>query len=301
MQTIWKGTISFGLVSIPVRVFSATEERGVSFRQVRASDGARVRYKRIAETDGEEVPYSEIAKGYDVGGGEIVVLTDEDLESLPLPSTKAVDVLQFVPADQFDPIAAGRSYYLQPDTHGGKPYVLLRDALARTGKVAIVKVALRSRESLAALRPHGDLLVMQMMLWPEEIRDPAALAPADDVSVREQEVAMAAAYIDTMTADFDPAAHTDEYAAAVRALVEAKVAGREVVAAVDAEPTAEVVDLMEALRQSVARAKERRAAAGDDEPDGAKGAAASSKKPAAKKAVKKPPAKKTAPKKTATG
>ncbi|MGQ0625171.1 MAG: non-homologous end joining protein Ku [Sporichthyaceae bacterium] len=292
-QTIWKGTISFGLVSIPVRVYSATEERGVSFRQVRASDGARVRYRRIAETDGEEVPYSEIAKGYDLGGGEIVVLTDADLESLPLPSTKAVDVLQFVPAGQFDPIAAGRSYYLQPDTHGGKPYVLLRDALARTEKVAIVKVALRSRESLAALRPHGDLLVMQMMLWPEEIRDPASLAPADGVTVREQEVAMAAAYIETMTADFDPDAHTDEYAAAVRALVEAKVAGREVVATVDAEPAAEVVDLMEALRQSVARAKERRAAGSDAATDDGH-AGEAQKTPAAKKPAKKRPAKKAA-------
>ncbi|HVE25252.1 MAG TPA: Ku protein, partial [Sporichthya sp.] len=153
-QTIWKGAISFGLVSIPVRVFSATEEHGVSLRQVHAADGGRIRYKRFCELDGEEVPYSDIAKGYDLGGGEMVVLTDEDMESLPLPSTKAVDVLQFVPEDQFDPIAIAKSYYLQADQLGEKPYVLLRDALRSTGKVAIVKVALRSRESLAAIRPR---------------------------------------------------------------------------------------------------------------------------------------------------
>src|SRR4051794_15375368 len=167
-QTIWKGAISFGLVSIPVRVFSATEEHGVSLRQVHAADGGRIRYRRVCELDGEEVPYSDIAKGYEVSGGDLVVLTDEDMEKLPLASTKAVEVLQFVPAEQFDPVQTGRSYYLKPDGHGAKPYVLLRDALARTDRVAIVKVALRSRESLAALRAYGDVLLMQLMLWPEE-------------------------------------------------------------------------------------------------------------------------------------
>ncbi len=288
-QTIWKGAISFGLVSIPVRVFSATEEHGVSLRQVHAADGGRIRYKRFCELDGEEVPYSDIAKGYDLGGGEMVVLTDEDMDSLPLPSTKAVDVLQFVPADQYDPISVAKSYYLQADSIGEKPYVLLRDALRATGKVAIVKVALRSRESLAAIRPYGDLLLLQMMLWPEEIRDAKGLAPGEDVSVKDAEIKMAEAYIDTLTGDFDADEYTDQYAAALKAVVDAKVAGREVVQlAEDAEPAAEVVDLMEALRQSVARAKERRAA--EDEGEG---------KPAAKKAAAKPPAKKAPAKKAA--
>ena len=285
MQTIWKGAISFGLVSIPVRVFSATDERGIALRQVHAADGGRIRYKRICELDGEEVPYSDIAKGFDLGGGELVVLTDEDMDSLPLASTKAVEVLQFVPAESYDPVAAARCYYLQADQHGAKPYVLLRDALARSGKVAIVKVALRSRESLAAIRPHGDVLLLQMMLWPEEIRDPSALVPDPDVTVREQEIAMAEAYIETLTGEFKPDDYTDEYAAALRAVVDAKVAGRQVVSVEEnAEPAAEVVDLMEALRQSVARVKERRAAE-------AGGAAPPAKKTAAKKAA---PAKKAA-------
>ncbi|WP_019875723.1 Ku protein [Sporichthya polymorpha] len=298
-QTIWKGAISFGLVSIPVRVFSATEEHGVSLRQVHAADGGRIRYKRFCELDGEEVAYSDIAKGYDLGGGEMVVLTDEDMDSLPLPSTKAVEVLQFIPADQYDPIATAKSYYLQADHLGEKPYVLLRDALRSTDKVAIVKVALRSRESLAAIRPYGDVLLLQLMLWPEEIRDAGKLAPGEDVSVKDAEVKMAEAYIDTLTADYDPSQYADEYAAALRAVVDAKVAGREVVAVdTDAEPAAEVVDLMEALRQSVARAKERRAAG--DSPATEKSAEKSAEKKApAKKAAKKAPAAKKATEKAA--
>jgi DNA end-binding protein Ku len=303
MQTIWKGAISFGLVSIPVRVFSATDERGVSLRQVHAADGGRIRYRRVCELDGEEVPYSEIAKGYEVPGGDLVVLTDEDMERLPLASTKAVEVLQFVPAEQFDPVQTGRSYYLKPDGHGAKPYVLLRDALARTDRVAIVKVALRSRESLAALRAYGDVLLMQLMLWPEEIRDPAAFAPDDDVTVRDQEIDMAESYIETLTADFDPGLYTDEYKAALQSVVDAKVAGREVVSGEDrAEPAAEVVDLMEALRQSVAKAKERRAGAeGGGLQSVASPAAApppvgrAAAKKAAPAAVKKAPAKDAAP------
>ena len=284
MQTIWKGAISFGLVSIPVRVFSATDERGVSLRQVHAADGGRIRYKRICELDGEEVPYSEIAKGYELPDKDIVVLTDEDMENLPLASNKAVEVLQFIPADQYDPVQTARSYFLKPDGHGAKPYVLLRDALARTDRVAIVKVALRSRESLAALRAYGDVLLMQLMLWPEEIRDAAQFAPDDDVAVREQEVAMAESYIETLTGDFDASVYTDEYKAALLSVVEAKAAGREVVATEAAAPAAEVVDLMEALRLSVARAKERRAA----EAAGAAGDAKGEKAPAGKGAARAP-------------
>jgi DNA end-binding protein Ku len=313
MQTIWKGAISFGLVSIPVKVFSATEERGISLRQVHAADGGRIRYRRVCELDGTEVPYSDIAKGYDLGGGDLVVLDDADLESLPLASTKGVEVLQFVAVEELDPVAVARSYYLQADLHGAKPYVLLRDALAKSGKVAIVKVALRSRESLATIRPHGEVLLLQLLLWPEEIRDPDALAPGSDVTVRQQEVDMAQAYIETMTASFDPDEYTDEYAAALRTVVDAKVAGRQIGSAeAAATPAAEVVDLMEALRQSVARAKARREGAADP-PDAAEPpappvkaarrsartpAAAAAPEPTAKKApAKKAPAKKAPAKK----
>jgi DNA end-binding protein Ku len=219
-------------------------------------------------------------------------------------------VLEFVPAEQIDPILFAKAYYLEPEGQAAKPYVLLRDALRATGKVAIVKVALRSRESLAAIRPHGDLLLLQMMLWPEEIRDAKGLAPGEDVNVKDAEVKMAEAYIETLTADYDPDLYSDEYAAALKAVVDAKVAGREVVSVdTDEEPAAEVVDLMEALRQSVARAKERRAAgdAGDAPATPARKKAAPAKKVAAKKAAAKkaaepavkPAAKKAAPAKKA--
>jgi DNA end-binding protein Ku len=257
MQTIWKGAISFGLVSIPVRVYAATDERGVALRQVHAIDGGRIRYRRFCELDGEEVPYSDIAKGYELPDGDMVVLTEEDMEKLPLPSTKAVDVLQFVPAEEIDPIQTARSYYLKADGSGGKPYVLLRDAMESTGKVAIVKVALRSRESLATLRPYQGILLLQMMLWPEEVRDASPFLPEAGVTVRPQEVAMAESYIDTLSGDFDPSQYTDEYRTALEALVEAKAAGREIKEQPE-KPATEVVDLMEALRQSVARAKEQR-------------------------------------------
>ncbi|HEX3826248.1 MAG TPA: Ku protein [Sporichthyaceae bacterium] len=300
MQTIWKGAISFGLVSIPVKVFSATEERGVSLRQVHAVDGGRIRYRRTCELDGAEVPYSDIAKGYDLGGGELVVLDDADLESLPLASTKGVEVLQFVAAEELDPVAVARSYYLQADLHGAKPYVLLRDALAKSGRIAIVKVALRSRESLATIRPHGDVLVLQMMLWPEEIRDPASLAPDADVTVRQQEVDMAQAYIETMTSSFDPADYTDEYAAALRSVVDAKVAGHQIVSPeAAAQPAAEVVDLMEALRQSVARAKARREGAAPPSGEPAAPPAAKAAKRPAKAAAAKAPAEKAPAKQAA--
>jgi DNA end-binding protein Ku len=302
-QTIWKGAISFGLVSIPVRVFAATDERGVSLRQVHASDGGRIRYRRICELEGEEVPYSEIARGYELPDGGMVVLTDEDLDKLPLPSTKSVEVLQFVPTEQIDSLHTARSYYLKADGAGAKPYVLLRDALERTGKVAVVKVALRSRESLATVRPYQGVLLLQMMLWPEEIRDATEFVPDEDVSVRAQEIAMAESYIETLTGDFAPEDHTDEYRAALEAVVEAKAAGQEVVAEAPARPAAEVVDLMEALRQSVARAKQERAGGASEAPPAKKAPAgkAAPKTGAAKKtaAAKQAPAKQAEKKPTA--
>lgn len=262
MQTVWKGTISFGLVSIPVRLVSATEERDVSFRQVRQSDGSRVRYRRVAEADGDEVAYSEIAKGYELADGGMVVLTDDDLAGLPVASGKAVDVLQFVDADEIDPAAYSRAYFAVP---GGdaKPYVLLREALASSGRVAVVKLALRSRERLAILRPAGDALVVQTMLWPDEVRSPELPSEVREVQTRDQEMAMASSYIDAMSGDWQPTEYTDEYRAAIEELVASKVEGREVVVPPESEgETAEVVDLMDALRKSVEAAKERKAGTG---------------------------------------
>jgi DNA end-binding protein Ku len=262
MQTVWKGTISFGLVSIPVKLVSATEERDVSFRQVRASDGSRIRYRRVADADGEEVPYAQIAKGYELPDGGMVVLTDDDLAGLPVASGKAVDVLQFVDATEIDPAAYSRAYYAVPASDA-KPYVLLRDALSDSGKVAVVKLALRSRERLAVLRPAGDALVVQTMLWPDEVRAAQLPDEVSQVEPRSQEMAMAESFIETMTAPWQPEDYTDDYREAVESLVAAKVEGREIVLPPEADQEeAQVVDLMEALRKSVEAAKERKADTG---------------------------------------
>ena len=280
MRPIWKGTISFGLVSIPVKLYTATEAHDVSFRQVHVTDGGRIRYKRVCELDGQEVPYSDIARGYELPGGEMVVLSDEDFSNLPLASSKEIDVLEFVPAEQIDPLLYNKAYYAEPDKSAVKPYVLMRDTLADSERVAVVKVTLRSREALGVLRARDDVLVVHTLLWPEEVRNAESLAPQTEVTVRKQELAMASSYIDSLAADFDPSQYTDEYKAAVEELVAAKTAGREVAAV---EPSngggGEVIDLVEALRASVQQAKEKRAGQGQ-RPQPAKKKAAGDSEPA---------------------
>jgi len=259
VRSIWKGAISFGLVTIPVKLYSATEEKDVSFHQVRRSDGSRVKYKRVAADDGQEVAYGDIAKGYELPSGETVVLTDEDFKELPLTTSRAIDVLQFVPLEQVDPIYFAKSYYLEPDKTGVKPYVLLRDALEQSGQVALVKVALRNRESLATLRVREGVFVLETMLWPDEVRRPEFAFLDEEVEVRPQELAMAGSLIETLSGEFDPSAYKDSYREALQAVIEAKVAGREVVQPSQTQPTAgTVVDLMAALRASVAAAKKGR-------------------------------------------
>ena len=260
MRSIWKGAISFGLVSIPVKLYSATEEKDVSFHQVHREDGGRIRYKRVCQIDGEEVPYSDIAKGYELPSGEVVVLTDEDFADLPLTTSRAIDVLEFVPLDQVDPLYFAKSYYLEPDGQGAKPYVLLREALEKSGRVALVKVALRSRESLATLRVRDGVFVLEMMLWPDEIRTPEFAFLDEDIDVRQQELKMAESLIESLSGDFEPEQYGDNYREALQALIDAKVEGREVVQ--PAEPAGDagtVVDLMAALRASVEAAKLGRA------------------------------------------
>ena len=300
MQAIWKGAISFGMVTIPIKVYSATEEKDISFRQVHVADGGRIKYKRICSIDGEEVPYSDIGKGYEMADGRMVVLEPDDFADLPLSSKKVIDVLEFVPADTVDPLYLGKSYYLAADGGpGGKPYVLLRDALEGSDLYALVKVALRSRESLGLLRTYDNVLVLQVMLWPDEVRDSSFAAPAEDIEIRKQEKAMAESYIDTLRGEFDPEQYHDEYRQALEQLVEAKAAGVPLPESDEEETeTAEVVDLVAALRASVEAAKARRAGG---TPAPAKKAAASkaaaSKAPAKKAAAaKKAPAKKAAKK-----
>jgi DNA end-binding protein Ku len=298
MRAIWKGAVSFGLVSIAVKLYSATEEKDIRFHQVHRTDGGRIKYKRTCSIDGEEVSYDDIAKGYDIGGGEMVILTDDDFADLPLTSSHAIEVLEFVPAEQVDPILYAKAYYLEPEGSATKPYVLLRDALTGVERVAIVKVALRQREQLATLRVRDGVLVLNTMLWPDEVRTPDFGFLDEDITTRSQELAMAESLIDSMAAEFEPDAYTDNYREALQEVINAKIEGREVVAPEVEEAPAPAVDLMAALRASVERARASRG-----EPTGARAvpseptpitAARSAKKAAAKAA----PAKKAAAKKT---
>ncbi|MER6753395.1 Ku protein [Micromonospora echinofusca] len=301
MRAIWKGAVSFGLVSIGVKLYSATEEKDIRFHQVHREDGGRIRYKRTCQVCGEEVTYDDIAKGYDIGGGEMVILTDEDFAELPLSSSRAIDVLEFVPAEQVDPILYNKAYFLEPEGTATKPYVLLRDALADSERVAIVKVALRQREQLATLRVREGVLLLNTMLWPDEIRRPDFGFLDEDLKVRPPELAMASSLIDSMAGEFEPDAFTDDYRAALQEVIDAKVEGREVVQPEEVEEApAAAVDLMAALKASVERARSARgeAPAGGGEPTPISAARSAQKKAAEKKAAK-APARKTAEKKAA--
>ncbi len=259
-RSIWKGAISFGLVTIPVKLFSATEEKDISFRQVHAADGGRIKYKRVCEVCGEEVPYPEIAKGYETSDGRMAVLEKSDFDELPLTTTKSVEVVQFVNEEDVDPTYFAKTYFLQADGPGVKPYVLLRDALIQSGRSAVVKVALRSREAMALIRPKDGVLVMHTMLWPDELRDGSFAAPPAEVTVSDAEVLMARTFIDALTGDFNPEEFTDSYREALEEIVQAKLSGIPVAEEAPASTSkgAEVVDLVAALRASVAAAKERR-------------------------------------------
>ncbi|MEZ5088715.1 MAG: Ku protein [Micropruina sp.] len=258
-RSIWKGAISFGLITIPIKVYGATETKDLSFRQVHPEDGGRIKYKRVCDVCGKEIPYTEIAKGYETGDGRMVILEPGDFENLPLSTAKSVDVVEFVKSDDIDPTYFERTYFLEADGPGAKPYVLLRRALAEEGKAAVVKVALRSRESLALIRPKGDLLLMHTMLWPDELRDGSFAAPADEVNVTDAEVDMARMFIDQLTGEFDPTQFNDAYREALEQVVQAKLAGTPIPAETEEAPAqAEVVDLVAALRASVEAAKKRR-------------------------------------------
>jgi DNA end-binding protein Ku len=255
MRSMWKGAISFGLVMIPVKLYAATEQKDIAFRQVHREDGGRIRFRRVCSIDGSEVPYEDIAKGFELPGGEMVVLTDEDMAELPLPTSKSIEVLHFTPADQLDPILFNRSYYVEPETSGGRAYALLRDALERSGRVAIAQVALRQRESLATLRTRDGVLVLETLLWPDEVRSVDFPFLDDDIEVRPQELRMATSLIDSMTVDFDPEEYHDRYRAALEELVEAKIEGRDIVQPETAEVSKEPSSLADALKASLAAAR----------------------------------------------
>lgn len=262
MRAIWKGSVSFGLVNVPVRLYAATENHDLGFYQVHAQDGGRIKYRRFCAVDGEEVAYQDIAKGYETGDGRQVILTDEDLANLPSRSSKEIAIEKFVPAEQIDDIMLDKSYYLEPDKTALKPYVLLRDALAKADRMALVTVSVRTRMTMAVLRVRGEVIVMQTMLWPDEIRAAEFDNLGGEMHASDKELAMAASLVESLAGDYDPDEFEDDYAEAVQALVERKIAGGEVMAEAPAaaDGSGEVVDLLEALRRSVDQAKAARAA-----------------------------------------
>ncbi|MEV0452488.1 Ku protein [Streptomyces sp. NPDC050600] len=286
MRSIWNGAISFGLVSIPIKLVNATESRSVSFRQIHLEDGGRVRYRKVCELDGEEVSAAEIGKAYEDADGSMIPITDEDLAALPLPTAKTIEIVAFVPAGEIDPLQMDAAYYLSANgVPAAKPYTLLREALKRSDKVAVAKYALRGRERLGMLRVVDDVIAMHGLLWPDEIRAPEGVAPETPVTVRDAELDLADALMATL-GEVDISGLHDDYREAVEEMIAAKAEGGAALA--PAEPEAEgggqVIDLMAALESSVRAAKEARG-----EPAGEKVAEVTELKPG-KKAARAPAA-----------
>jgi len=255
MRSIWKGSLSFGLVNVPVKLYSATEDHDLSLHQVHDEDGGRIRYQRKCEICGKVVDYEHIAKAY-VDGEETVMITDEDIASLPVERSKDIDVVEFVPTEQIDPIMFEKAYYLSPDSKSNKAYVLLRRTLEESDRTAIVKFALRQKTRLAALRVKDDVLVLQTLLWEDEVREARFPELDETPRITAEELKMSRALVDSFASDFTPEKFVDEYQEQLKTLVEAKLEAGE---AFDTEATfgreteegGEVLDLMEALRRSV--------------------------------------------------
>jgi DNA end-binding protein Ku len=297
MRAMWSGAVSFGLVSVPVKLYSATTNHDVRFHQVHAADGGRIKYKRTCAIDGEEVEYADIVKGYETEDGELITLDDEDLDSLPVATGHEIDVVEFVPADQIDPLLFDKSYYLEPEAKAAKPYALLREALVQTDRMAVVRVALRQRETLALLRVRDKAIVLQTMLWPDEVREPDFDVLDADVDLRPQELTMASSLVESLGADFDPSDFHDEYRDAVVEMIERKRTTGETRPAPVAEKREDgpdsMTDLLSALQASVEAARSASGgSAAKDEPAEKKPARSSSttKKPA----TRRPAAKKKA-------
>ncbi|MER6469332.1 Ku protein [Streptomyces collinus] len=282
MRSIWNGAISFGLVSIPVKLVNATESHSISFRQIHAEDNGRIRYRKVCELDDREVSTAEIGKGYEDADGTVIPITDEDLAHLPIPTTRTIEIVAFVPADRIDPLQMGTAYYLAVGSApAAKPYTLLREALKRGNRVAVAKYALRGRERLGMLRVVGDALTLHGLLWPDEVRAPEGVAPDEKVTVRDKELDLADALMETL-GDVDLDDLHDEYRAALEEVIAAKVAGEALPEAPEPETGGKVLDLMAALENSVRAARESRG-----------GGKASARAPEKRTAGRKAPAKKT--------
>ena len=307
MRSIWKGSIAFGLVNVPVKVYSATEDHDLKFHQVHAKDNGRIRYKRVCEVCGEVVEFRDIARAYESDDGQTVIITDEDIATMPEERSREIEVVEFVPASDIDPLMYDRSYFLEPDGKSSKSYVLLAKTLMETDRVAIVHFALRNKTRLAALRVKDfskrDVMVIHTLLWPDEIRDPDFPVLDKEVQIKPAELKMAGQVVESMTDEFDPDQFRDTYQEQLHELVQAKLEGGEAFT-VEEQPaeldeTEDVSDLLAKLEASV---KARRSGAdGSDSDEPAKKAPAkkaAAKKAAAKKAAaKKAPAKKAAAKK----
>lgn len=318
MRSIWNGAISFGLVSIPIKLVNATESHSISFRQIHTEDGGRVRYRKVCELEDREISQAEIGKGYEDADGTIIPITDEDLAQLPLPTTKTIEIVAFVPGDRIDPLQMDAAYYLQAGgAPAAKPYTLLREALKRSNKVAIAKFALRGRERLGMLRVVEDAIALHGLLWPDEVRAPEGLAPDTKVTVSDKELDLADALMDTL-GEIDLDELHDEYREALEEVVAAKAAGEAPPEAPERAESGKVLDLMAALEKSVRDAKESRgeesgevtrltqrksARAAPKQTGGKKSTSATKKTAAAKKTTAKSSqgTKKTASAKKATG
>jgi DNA end-binding protein Ku len=267
MRAMWSGNITFGLVHIPVKLYAATEDRDIRFHQVHVADGGRIKYQRVCQTCDQVVPFAEIGKGFEDEAGRRVIISEEELDNLRVPHGRDVEIVEFAPTSQIDPIHFDKAYYLEPSTGAAKPYVLLRQALQQTERTAVVTMTLRTRTRLALLRVRDDALVLQTMLWPDEVRAPEFSGISDDdVSVRPQELAMAGSLVESLSGDFEPSKYRDEYREAVQALLEQRLAGEDVILPPDEDAIDEsgtVIDLMAALQESVRRTQAARAAAGE--------------------------------------
>lgn len=288
MPASWTGSIVFGMVSVPVQLLKATEAHsGPRFHQVHEKDGGRIRLKRFCEAEDKEVPYAEIAKGYDLGDEEELILTSEDMDKLPIPSKGTIELLAFVDTDTFDLMQFESAYYVAPGKRSpAKPYALLREAMRESGKIAVSKITLTTRESLAVIRVKDDLLVLHTMLWPDELRPATGIAPPT-AEVRAEEMKMAHTLMDALSENFDIEQLHDEYREAVEELIESKTEGRVPTPASKPAPVSNVVDITAMLQRSIEAQTSRRSGGSG----GAKGRGGG--------AAKKAPAKKTAPKKTA--
>ncbi|WP_225834823.1 Ku protein [Streptomyces sp. NK08204] len=260
MRSIWNGAISFGLVSIPIKLVNATESHAIAFRQIHTEDNGRIRYRKVCELEDREVSQAEIGKAYEDADGTIIPITDEELSHLPIPTTRTIEIVAFVPADRIDPLQMGAAYYLAAGgAPAAKPYTLLREALKRSNKVAIAKYALRGRERLGMLRVVGDAIAMHGLLWPDEVRAPEGVAPDVAVTVRDKELDLADALMETL-GEVDLKDLHDEYQEALEEVIAAKAAGETPPEAPAPAVSGKVLDLMAALESSVRAARESRGA-----------------------------------------